>query len=158
MPPTPRPFALIDDRGRYLTSGGQPSHFTTPELTCRCDCGAFQADQRLIDLLERIRAALGGNPVHVVSGVRCWARNLEVGGVKRSQHLPRTSEGEIDRESGTSAAGTRAADLVLKGMPAFRVQAYLKDHAAELQVIGIGQYDGFTHVDVREGPPTIWRG
>lgn len=38
------------------------------------------------NLLEQIRAALGGHPIHITSGYRCEALNKEVRGVSTSQH------------------------------------------------------------------------
>lgn len=37
--------------------------------------------------LERVRAALGGKPIHVSSGYRCLALNRAVGGAARSAHI-----------------------------------------------------------------------
>src|SRR5690242_11290128 len=37
--------------------------------------------------LERVRAALGGKPIHVSSGYRCLALNRAVGGAVRSAHI-----------------------------------------------------------------------
>lgn len=43
--------------------------------------------QRLANTLERVRAALGGDPLIVSSGFRCAALNRLVGGAATSAHL-----------------------------------------------------------------------
>lgn len=42
---------------------------------------------RLVAMLERLRAALGGRPVAISSGYRCPAHNWAVGGAPESQCL-----------------------------------------------------------------------
>ncbi len=37
--------------------------------------------------LERVRAALGGSPIHVTSGYRCADLNRHIGGADTSKHL-----------------------------------------------------------------------
>ena len=41
----------------------------------------------LAEGLERVRAALGGKPIHVNSGYRCAALNAAVGGAGNSMHM-----------------------------------------------------------------------
>ena len=61
------------------------SHFNVNEFACKCGCGFNIIDQRVIDMAETIREALGV-PVRVNSGCRCDAHNKKVGGVKNSKH------------------------------------------------------------------------
>ena len=61
-------------------------HFKVREFTCKCGCGKDNIDQRVIDMAETIRLALGV-PVRVNSGCRCETKNKAVGGVKSSKHL-----------------------------------------------------------------------
>ena len=57
-------------------------NFKVSEFTCHCGCGANKIDQRVIDMAQTIRDALGV-PVHVNSGYRCEAHNTRVGGAKK---------------------------------------------------------------------------
>ncbi len=73
-------------------------HFTLDEL-CASDTARRQGIdnappqellpnlQRLANSLERVRAALGGDPLIVSSGYRCAALNRLVGGAATSAHL-----------------------------------------------------------------------
>ena len=57
-------------------------HFKVSEFACKCGCGKQDIDQRVMDMAETIRLALGV-PVHVNSGCRCEKHNTRVGGVKK---------------------------------------------------------------------------
>ena len=59
-------------------------NFKVSEFACKC-CGKNEIEQRVIDMCQTIRDALGV-PVHVNSGYRCEKRNAAVGGVKGSFH------------------------------------------------------------------------
>ena len=59
-------------------------HFKVSEFSCKC--GMNNIDQRVINMAETIRQALGV-PVRVNSGCRCEIHNKAVGGVKSSKHL-----------------------------------------------------------------------
>ena len=61
------------------------NHFKVKEFACKCGCGKQDIDQRVIDMAESIREALGV-PVKVNSGCRCEKHNAKVGGVKGSFH------------------------------------------------------------------------
>ena len=60
-------------------------HFKVSEFACKCGCGKKDIDQRVIDMAETIRNALGV-PVRVNSGCRCPAHNAKSGGAKGSKH------------------------------------------------------------------------
>ncbi|SFG07171.1 Putative peptidoglycan binding domain-containing protein [Desulfotomaculum arcticum] len=109
-------------------------HFKEQEFACRC-CGVVRVNLYLVEMLEQLRERLGGRPVTVTSGCRCEAHNRAVGGVQQSQHLP-----------------GNAADIVVGGIAPREVAAA----ASELGFPGVGQYSGFTHVDVRPGNPARW--
>lgn len=81
---------------------------------------------RLANRLQVIRDLLG-KPVIINSGYRSRAHNRQVGGAPNSLHL-----------SGM------AADIVVPGMPAGEVQAFLQGWSS-----GMGMYQHFTHVDIR---------
>lgn len=59
-------------------------NFKVSEFACK-HCGENKIDQRVLNMAQVIRAALGV-PVRVNSGYRCETHNRNVGGVKGSQH------------------------------------------------------------------------
>lgn len=61
-------------------------NFKVSEFTCKCGCGHNPIDQRVIDMAQTIRDALGV-PVRVNSGCRCEKHNAKSGGVKGSKHI-----------------------------------------------------------------------
>jgi uncharacterized protein YcbK (DUF882 family) len=102
---------------------------------------------RLLSLcmaLETIRLEFGGKPIEIISGYRSPAYNKHVKGKRLSQHMQ-----------------GRAADFVVHGVTPQvvhdKVLRLYKD--GFLRIGGLGNYPGFTHVDVR---PTIrlarWEG
>lgn len=60
-------------------------NFNVSEFACHCGCGFNIIDQRVINMAQTIREAIGC-PVHVNSGCRCEKRNAASGGVKGSFH------------------------------------------------------------------------
>ena len=60
-------------------------NFNINEFACKCGCSFNIIDQRIIDMAQTIRDALGV-PVRVNSGCRCEKHNANVGGVKGSKH------------------------------------------------------------------------
>lgn len=108
--------------------------FTREEFACKCGCGQDTVDAELLRLLERIREHFGA-PVLIGSGNRCVEYNRDVGGSERSQHLL-----------------SKAADIEVVGVSPRRVARY----ATELGAPGVGDYESFTHIDVRSGPPARW--
>lgn len=61
------------------------NNFNVHEFSCKCGCGFNIIDQRIIDMAQVIRDALGV-PVKVNSGCRCEKHNAKSGGVKGSFH------------------------------------------------------------------------
>lgn len=63
-------------------------NFRVSEFTCKCGCGLNNAEQKLIDMCQKIRDKLGV-AVRVNSGCRCVKHNMsaKVVGVRNSQHL-----------------------------------------------------------------------
>lgn len=111
-------------------------HFKEKEFACRC-CGVLRINIRLVHMLEQLRTSLGGQPVTITSGYRCPRHNRRVGGAPASQHLK-----------------GNAADIVVQGAGSEKVAA----SGEELGFTGIGRYNNFTHVDVRDGQPVRWNG
>lgn len=104
-------------------------HFDDSEFACKCGCGQCKIEPELLFVLERVRVKFG-KPVTVTSANRCESHNKRVGGSPRSKHL----------------LGV-AADIRVKSIPANEVYNYL-DRLYQ-DKYGLGQYDNFTHVDVR---------
>ena len=116
-------------------------YFSNAELMCHgagqghCGCTEASAESvspRLLELLDRLRANVGG-PLQISCAYRCPAHNAAVGGVANSQHV-----------SGT------AADVLC---PDWLTMGQFWWHVLQLPFDGVGVYwdDEFIHVDVREG-------
>ena len=82
-------------------------------------------------MLEGVRHFFDGRAVTINSGCRCPRHNMNVGGSARSQHL-----------NGT------AADIVVRGVAPRDVASFLKNKFSN--TYGIGEYETFVHIDVRE--------
>ena len=104
-------------------------HFKVEEFSCKC-CGIYTVNYHLQAVLELVRARFGA-PVRITSGTRCKAHNAKVGGSPNSKHL--TGE---------------AADIVVKGVSPHDVYEYID--SVFPYTLGLGRYDSFTHVDVRQ--------
>ena len=61
-------------------------NFKVSEFSCHCGCGHNVIEQKVIDMCQTIRNALGV-PVRVNSGCRCEKNNAKQGGVKNSFHI-----------------------------------------------------------------------
>lgn len=110
-------------------------NFSLSEFECNCSqCSTVELDMNLIRLLEALRERLQA-PIKVTSGYRCPAHNKAVGGVSNSQHVKGT-----------------AADIQVSGYLPVEVAA-----AAEDLFGGIGTYNNFTHLDVRQ-TRARWKG
>lgn len=110
------------------------AHFKLSEFKCK-DGTAVPAKyyancQRLMNLLEEIRAACGNRAITVTSGYRTESYNKKVDGAKQSQHLY-----------------AAAADIKVSGKSASEVYK-LCDRLVGSRG-GVGKYSTFTHVDVR---------
>lgn len=102
-------------------------HFNELEFVCNDDSGLVAVNPKLLSMLEKLRAALGGFPVNILSGYRTPAHNDAIGGAPESLHLRGW-----------------AADIQIDNVEPEDVAA-----AAEPIFDGIGRYAEFTHVDVR---------
>ena len=81
--------------------------------------------------LQAIRDIIG-LPIQITSGYRTPQHNRKVGGHPKSYHVK-----------------GQAADIVVQGMPASRVQHLLRHWSG-----GLGSYASFTHIDI--GPKRRW--
>lgn len=106
-------------------------NFAPREVACK-GSGELLVDEGALDKLQALRDRLGV-PLHVNSAYRSEAHNRAVGGSPTSQHrLGRAFD--VSLRTVTRQALTRAARVV--------------------GFTGIGQYDGFVHVDT--GPARTW--
>lgn len=136
-----RDFQGREEENTEKTQWERIRYFTREEFGCKCggSCGRFpvEPDWELVKLLESLRETLG-KPIFISSGIRCEKHNRDVGGVEKSQHL----------------LGT-AADIVVPGVAPAVVadfaERYMKGRG------GIGVYDTFIHIDVRE-TASRWKG
>jgi uncharacterized protein YcbK (DUF882 family) len=116
-------------------------HFWLDEFSCRDGTPVparwLARVTCLAEQLEVLRAELGGKVIKVNSGYRHPAYNRGVGGGKTSQHLY-----------------ARAADIVVRGVPARKVHATILRLVREgrMRNGGVGRYATFTHYDIRPKP------
>lgn len=124
---------------RHLANTTQLSqHFALSEFACSCHaCEIIFVAPALVSLLEAIRRNFG-RPVRITSAYRCPAHNATIpGSSNRSQHM----------------LGT-AADIQVALISPPTVQAYCD----QLAVPGLGRYQNFTHLDVRDTKLARWAG
>lgn len=118
-------YSLKKDGDTYLSE-----HFQVKEFACHNGSDKILISSKLVELLEKIRNYYG-KPVYITSAYRPAAYNASIGGAKASQHI----------------LGT-AADITVSGVSPASVYAYC-DKVNPTG--GVGKYDSFTHVDVRNG-------
>lgn len=106
-------------------------HFRRSEFACKCGCCFDTVDAVLLQALEDIRNHFNA-PVRINSGCRCTDYNLSVGGSWNSQHK-----------------FGKASDFEVEGVIPNTVQEYVEWKYPYRN--GIGRYDTFTHIDVRDG-------
>ena len=113
-------------------SGGKQlsAHFKVREFACGDGSDAVLVAPRLVMVLETIRSHLCA-PVVIHSAYRTPQYNAKVGGVAHSQHCYGT-----------------AADIVVRGKTPAQVAAYARQLMPDWG--GVGVYDSFCHIDVRE--------
>ena len=121
------------------TDGGNKlsSNFKVSEFACKDGSDAVLVAPRLVMVLQSIRSHFGA-AVTINSAYRTPQYNEKVGGVPHSQHCYGT-----------------AADIAVKGRTPEQVAAYARQIMPDWG--GVGIYDSFTHVDVRE-ERSDWKG
>ena len=121
------------------TDGGNKlsSNFKVAEFACKDGSDAVLVAPRLVMVLQSIRSHFGA-AVTINSAYRTPQYNEKVGGVPHSQHCYGT-----------------AADITVKGRTPEQVAAYARQIMPDWG--GVGIYDSFTHVDVRE-ERSDWKG
>ncbi len=103
-------------------------YFTRKEFCCLC-CSFDTVDGELLRVLNDLRFSFSAQVI-INSGCRCVKHNADVGGTPESQHLL-----------------GKAADIVVKGIPAKEIYDHLTHKY--IGMYGIGLYDNFVHLDVR---------
>ena len=118
-------YSKEKDGGRLLST-----HFKVREFACRDGSDVILVAPRLVMVLESIRTRFNA-AVRINSGYRTPQYNAQVGGSAHSQHCYRT-----------------AADITVAGQTPEAVAAYARRIMPDWG--GVGVYQTFTHIDVRE--------
>lgn len=128
-------------------------HFRAEEFAQKSKHGIHSMDypgewieDRLLPLCRQLEALRGfvNQPIRIISGYRSEAYNRAIGGARHSQHVQ-----------------GRAADIVIPGITAAGVHRIIKKlvAAGEMQLGGLGKYQGFVHVDIRPSDRLVqWEG
>lgn len=124
---------------KYASYKRLSPHFKVKEFHSPHDpCDVVKVDEKLLTLLERIRAHVG-KPIHVNSGYRSPEYNATLKNASpRSQHC-----------------NGKAADIWVEGVTPKQIAEIAECYLGSSG--GIGIYKNFTHVDVREGCAR-WKG
>lgn len=117
-------YSLAKDGTKQITS-----NFKVREFACKDGSDVIFVSDELVKVLQQIRDHFG-KAVTINSGYRTPTYNKKIGGATYSQHMYGT-----------------AADIVVSGVKPSDVYAYAN---SILKAGGVGKYDTFTHVDVRE--------
>ena len=113
-------------------------NFSLSEFECRCGCkmpkDVFENVKLLAIHLQAFRHIFN-EPITINSSYRCEEHNRSVGGSKTSQHLL-----------------GKAADITIKGFTPDEVADKIELLHTENRnrTNGLGRYDNFTHVDIRQ--------
>ena len=112
-------------------------HFSRAEFACH-HCGELPEQgisQALLDGLEKLRTAIGNEPIYISSGYRCAKWNRANNGVPNSDHMK-----------------GKAADIYVTGMSAYK----LADLCLQIfDGVGVYEEDNFVHVDMRSNGKEI---
>ena len=106
------------------------TNFKVREFACSDGSDPIFVAPKLVEILQKIRTHFG-KPVTINSAYRTVDKNKAVGGATYSQHLYGT-----------------AADITVSGVTPKQVAAYAEKLMPKTG--GIGIYNTFTHIDVRE--------
>lgn len=118
-------YSKAKDGGKKLST-----NFAVKEFACKDGSDAVLVAPRLVMVLQSLRSHFCA-AVTINSGYRTPQYNARVGGVMDSQHCYGT-----------------AADIVVRGKTPAQVAAYARQLMPDWG--GVGVYDSFCHIDVRE--------
>ena len=104
-------------------------NFKLNEFACSDGSDAVFVSPELVTVLQKIRVKFG-KPVHINSAFRTAVKNKAVGGSPKSQHMYGL-----------------AADIHIDGVSPKEIASYAETLLKNTG--GIGIYDSFVHVDVR---------
>lgn len=121
-------YSRSRDGESILCIHGNPTCFKVKEFACKDGSDKILIDKRGISMLQKIREHFG-KPLIINSGYRTETYNAKVGGAKNSYHKY-----------------GKAYDIRIKEVTPLEIAKY----AEEIGVKGIGWYNTFTHVDLRE--------
>lgn len=124
-------YSLKKDGDKKLST-----NFRVREFACNDGTDPIFIDSDLVAVLQKIRTHFG-KPVTITSAYRTPHHNSKSGGTSYSQHLY-----------------GKAADIKISGVTPKKVADYAE---TLLDNGGIGIYNTFTHIDVRE-TPSRWQG
>lgn len=125
-------YSKAKDGGKKLST-----NFAVKEFACKDGSDAMLVAPRLVMVLQSLRSHFCA-AVTINSGYRTPQYNARVGGVTDSQHCYGT-----------------AADIVVRGKTPAQVAAYARQLMPDWG--GVGVYDSFCHIDVREAKAD-WKG
>ena len=125
-------YSKAKDGGKKLST-----NFAVKEFACKDGSDAVLVAPRLVMVLQSLRSHFCA-AVTIDSGYRTPQYNARVGGVTDSQHCYGT-----------------AADIVVRGKTPAQVAAYARQLMPDWG--GVGVYDSFCHIDVREAKAD-WKG
>ena len=125
-------YSKAKDGGKKLST-----NFAVKEFACKDGSDAVLVAPRLVMVLQSLRSHFCA-AVTINSGYRTPQYNARVGGVTYSQHCYGT-----------------AADIVVRGKTPAQVAAYARQLMPDWG--GVGVYDSFCHIDVREAKAD-WKG
>lgn len=125
--------------------GDLTKNFSRNEFVCHCGCGFGGIDSNLVWHLQLLRNLLGDwlgseHAIQVLSGCRCARHNRSIGGAPGSQHTR-------GRAADIRAVGLRSGRAVRPAQLAPLAAALTAFHGG-----GIGVYETFLHVDIRNRP------
>jgi len=125
--------------------GDLSKNLSRVEFTCQCGCGYDTVDHVLVDVLQKTVDHFQDKyprkviRIKITSGNRCHKHNNNTAGASvHSQHLFARAADFIIYDAGPGVA-----------IPADEVAEYLHEHYPA--TLGIGRYNGRTHVDSRTG-------
>ena len=119
-------------------------YFTLEEIECKCGCGFAVINQGALFVADEIRE-WRGKPKTPNSGCRCPDHNADVGGSRKSRHLPRYSKISKRIESD---------GIDLPDDKPQEVADFLEENFPN---VSYGVYKTFIHIDTRPEKRT-WSG